>query len=274
MIQKINMPKKSISKKAPKEIKENKTWAKVVVYDIEGKAAGRMELPREIFQMPANPKLMAQAVRVYLANQRLGTHSSKTRAEVAGSTRKIYRQKGTGRARHGDIKAPIFIGGGVAHGPRPIDYSLKLPEKMKRLALFGALTGKLTEEKIMVVKGLEDIEAKTRRMAEILKNLKLTSDKKKPKILLILPKPLSNVFLAGRNYEGLQLREANLLNTFEVLSHENLLFMQEAIPVLKGTFLKVSRADSEKVKPVENKTLPKKKVIKSKLKIKKIKKIK
>ena len=182
---------------------------------------------------------MAQAVRVYLANQRKGTHSTKTRGEVEGSTAKIYRQKGTGRARHGSKRAPIFVKGGVVFGPKPRDYSLKLPKKMRRLALFSSLTTKKDEGKIVVLSGLEKIEAKTNKMADVVKNLNL--EEKNKKILLITPDTINafeNVYKATRNLKGVSIVSAKMLNTYEVLNSKTVLLMKASIEVLENNFLK------------------------------------
>lgn len=226
-----------IKKTSIKQIKEDKLITDI--YNTHAEIIGKINLPEEIFKAKINPVLMTQAVRVYLANQRLGTHSSKTRAVVSGSTRKIYRQKGTGRARHGDIKAPIFIGGGIAHGPKPKDYSLLLPQRMKKQALFSSLTDKFQEGRIKIISGLETIEPKTKKMVKVLNNLYFASDRKKPqKVLLVLPEKQENVFLAGRNLNYLQISQAKLLNTYEVLNNQNLLFTKEAIQILEKNFLK------------------------------------
>src|SRR3989344_7875158 len=131
---------------------------KADVFDLSGKVTTTVTLPEYLFGAKVNRPLMAQAVRVYLANQRAGTQSTKTRGEVDGSTRKIYRQKGTGRARHGGIRAPIFVGGGIAHGPKPHDFSRELPQKMRRAALFSALSGKLKDGEVKIMKNLDKIE--------------------------------------------------------------------------------------------------------------------
>ncbi|MGH7246030.1 MAG: 50S ribosomal protein L4, partial [Candidatus Levyibacteriota bacterium] len=154
---------------------------KVDVFDAKGKVVSSMTLPKELFDMPINKTLMAQAVRVFLGNQRQGTVSTKTRGEVAGSTRKIYRQKGTGRARHGGIRAPIFVKGGIAHGPKPKDYTFSLPVKMRRKALFSALSAKVKEGGIRVVSGLSKIEPKTKPVAELLTAIAAE------KVLLVMP---------------------------------------------------------------------------------------
>ncbi len=207
------------------------------VYDLKGKAIGRVSLPVEIFGVAENPKLISQAVRVYLANQRLGTASTKTRGEVQGSTRKIYRQKGTGRARHGAIRAPIFVHGGIALGPRPHDFSLTLPQKAKRLALFGALSAKLKDGEIKVI-NLEKITPKTKIIAKALKSLDLNG-----KTLLVTPGGMNdfkNVYLSTRNIEGVKIITATTLNTYDVLNNSGILFMKESIDVLKKHFLKGS----------------------------------
>ena len=127
---------------------EKKSKLSLSVYGIDGKEQKTIELPKDVFAATENKSLLAQAVRVYLVNQRQGNVKVKTRSEVIGSTRKIYRQKGTGKARHGAIKAPIFVGGGVAHGPKQKEYNLKFNKKEKKLALYGALSSKLKEKKI------------------------------------------------------------------------------------------------------------------------------
>src|SRR5258708_225116 len=129
----------SVSKKTEKKY----TPVSVDVIGVDGKVSGKVSLPGEMFGEKVNKTLLAQAVRVYLANQRQGNASTKTRGEVDGSTAKIYRQKGTGRARHGSKRAPIFVKGGLVFGPKPRDFSLALPQKMKRKALFGALSAKV-----------------------------------------------------------------------------------------------------------------------------------
>ena len=208
---------------------------RVNLLTIRGTKSGTVTLPKEIFAVKVNPQLMAQAVRVYLANQRKAKAKTKTRGEVRGSRRKIWRQKGTGRARHGDLYAPIFVGGGRAHGPRGVEnYQLKMSKKMKRAALFSALTSKLKDKEIFVVKGLEKIEPKTKKMAQILqKKLKIEG-----KVLIILPEVLDNVMRAARNIRGVSLAQASLLNTYQVLNGGKLLLMKESIDRLKETFLR------------------------------------
>jgi large subunit ribosomal protein L4 len=232
--------KKVAVKKAVVKVTTTKeTGLKQSVYDTKGKVAESINLPAEIFGVKINKSLMTQAVRVYLANQRRGTLSTKSRGEVKISTRKIYRQKGTGRARHGAASAPIFVGGGIAFGPKPRDFSLKLNQNMKRVALFSALASKLKDGEIKIVTGLEKIEPKTKKMADVIKNLDLGG--KNSQVLLIMPKTggdFANVSKAGRNIKGVTVNSANLINTYEVLTNKKILFMKNAIDSLKETFLK------------------------------------
>ncbi len=208
----------------------------VPVLNLEGKEASTVSLPKEIFSSQASDKLLAQYVRVYLTNQRQGNAASKTRSEVKGSTRKIYRQKGTGRARHGAKSAPIFVGGGVAFGPQPKNFSLKLNKKQRRRAFFSALTHQYKDGNVLglVDKSLE-IEPKTKNFSSLLKNAQLT-DKK---ILLVLPQlSKNNLILASQNIPGLTLTDAKSINTYEVLSNQKIIFVSKALDVLREHFLK------------------------------------
>ncbi len=209
----------------------------IEVFDGKGKPAGSIDLPKELFGAKIIPSLMAQAVRVYLANQRLGTQSTKTRGEVRGSTRKIYKQKGTGRARHGGIRAPIFVGGGIALGPKPRDFSLKMPEKTKRVALASALSARLKDGSIKVVSGIDTMESKTKAMMSVLDSLSLSTKNKK--ILFVLPNMQENkaIVRAAQNIAGVTIRPAYTLNTFEVLDNRTLLFLKEAIPAMEKHFV-------------------------------------
>lgn len=229
---------KAVVKKQVKDLPKE-TGLKISVYDIKGKVTESVTLPKEIFGVEINNNIMAQAVRVYLANQRRGTVKTKSRGEVKISTRKIYRQKGTGRARHGAASAPIFVGGGIAFGPRQRDYSLKLSQKMRKVALFSALSAKLKAGEIKIVTGLEKLEPKTKIFADTIVNLSL--NEKKPQILLITPKSgkdFEMVMKGARNLKGVKITSSNLLNTYDVLAHRNILFMKNSIEGIKETFLK------------------------------------
>jgi len=237
-VKKVTAPKKVVEKKTAVSKKEKVEVAvtapkkieglKVEVIDTAGKVVETMELPKEIFGAKINDVLMAQAVRIYLANQRLGTASTKTRGEVDGSTRKIYRQKGTGRARHGGIRAPIFVKGGVAHGPKPKDYSLAFSKNMKKAALISALSAKVKAGEVAVIAGFGKME-KTQAAAKALAH---TGYSKKAKMLLVLPEHNEKLFKAVRNLTGMSVTPAQLLTTYEVLDAKKVVFMQEAVEAM------------------------------------------
>ncbi len=199
----------------------------VSVYDVKGKSAGTLTLPVELFGQEINQKLLAQAVRVYRANQRQGTAKTKTRGEVSYSTRKLWKQKGTGRARHGGRGAPLFVKGGTAHGVKLRDYSLSLSKNMKKAALISALSSKVAE--IKVVKGFEKIEQKTKIVASAFDTMGLMATK----TLFVLPKDLENVYKAARNIKGVTVTVADRLTTYDILQTKTLVFMQESIGVLE-----------------------------------------
>lgn len=193
----------------------------VPVVGVDGKKTGTVTLPQDLFAAKINKSLMAQAVRVYLANQRAETASTKTRGEVEGSTRKIYRQKGTGRARHGAIRAPIFVGGGITFGPKPRDYRLDMPKKMKRAALASALTSKRRD--VIVVDGFSRIK-KTRMMAKALAAVGVSGS-----TLLVTA---SGDHRAARNIPSVDVMPVANLHAYAVLSHQNVVFMKEALAPL------------------------------------------
>ena len=150
---------------------------KINLYNLKGEKSGRVILPAAIFGVEINRPLLSQAVRVYLANQRTARAKAKTRAEVRGSNRKIYSQKGTGRARHGDNKAPIFVGGGKAHPPKGINRRLSLSKKMKPLALKSALSTKAQNKQVLVVTDFKEVKPKTKKAIQILDKLNLGAKK-------------------------------------------------------------------------------------------------
>ena len=213
--------------------KKKKTSKKPIewpVFDLTGKEKGKLLLPEEIFGAKINPVLMAQAVRVYLSNQRQGSAKTKTRAEVRGSGRKIWSQKGTGRARHGDRYAPIFVGGGIAHGPRGNqNYRLKLPQKMRWAALRSALTAKLKKKEIILIDDLKKIEPKTKKAEEILVKVLKNKLNQRKKYLLVLPEKWEKTLRAFRNLPFLDFSPATSLNTYVVLRYDYLIFAPEAI---------------------------------------------
>lgn len=234
------MPKtKSKLKQTDKKVKVQKkavTGLTIPVYDLNGKEKTKFTLPKEVFAVKTNPKLLAQYVRVYLANQRQGNAWTKTRGEVIGSTRKIYKQKGTGRARHGDKKAPIFVGGGIVGGPKPRNYSLKLNKKQTKSALLNALSLKFKEAGIF---GLNDDFSKVEPKTKIFVNFLKVMGADKEKILLVLAKmEKNNLVLSSRNIPNLTLTEAASLNPYEILRNKKVFFLTEGLQVLVKNILK------------------------------------
>lgn len=202
------------------------------VYDTEGKVVETIELPGEFFARPVNTSLMAQAVKVYQANQHKGTAKTKTRGEVAGSTVKLYRQKGTGRARAGSRRAPQRVGGGVVFGPQPRDVSRGFPKRMRRGALFSALSSKWQDHAVTIVTGLEHVEPKTKQFAKALHALPM----KGKRLLLVLPGKTETVVRGVRNLPHVDFLPAPLLSPYEVLRHDRVLLMKEALEVMKQTW--------------------------------------
>jgi len=235
-VEKKVIVKKETQTKIVKEVKDSTSMAglSAPMYDVKGAKNGIFALPKEVFGAKVNDVLMAQAVRVYLANQRQGNAHTKTRGEIDLTKAKWFRQKGTGRARHGAKSAPIFVGGGVAHGPKKHDFSLTLPKKMRRAALISALSQKASDGEIIVVSGLSKIEPKTKIMNQTI--TKITEGSKKKTLLIAAgnSKDLPNVFRSGKNIENLSLISASLINTYEILKHKNLILMKESIEMLAG----------------------------------------
>ncbi|MBI2040017.1 50S ribosomal protein L4 [Candidatus Microgenomates bacterium] len=206
----------------------------VPVFSLTGRAAGTMNLPKETFGAKVNKKLLAQAVRVYMANQKKFTASTKTRGEVRGSTAKVFRQKGTGRARHGAIRAPIFVGGGIVFGPKPRKVKLNLPKKMRRAALVSALSSKMNDKNVMGLSGLEKASGKTKEFSRLLK--KVNSPKG---ALIVTGEKNDKVVRAVNNIPGVDVLPASLINAYEVVKHNMLLITKEAADVLSGKGKKV-----------------------------------
>lgn len=198
----------------------------VPVYSLTGRASGTMALPKEIFGKEVNKALLSQALRVYMTNQKNLTGSTKTRGEVVGSTAKVWRQKGTGRARHGSLRAPIFVGGGIVFGPKPRKVRLHLSQNMKKQALISALSVKLKDAKILGVSGLEKASGKTKEFVSFLTKVESKS------VLIVTNVKLDNVVRGARNIPGISVLPANQLNAYEVLKYQKLLITKEALEVL------------------------------------------
>lgn len=203
---------------------------KVDLYTKTGTKSGQLEIAKKIFGADVNDILLAQARRVYLSNHRRAKPKSKTRGEVNGSGKKIWRQKGTGRARHGDRYANIFVGGGVAHGPTGTEnFSLKMSRKMRRAAMISALSQKFEAKKTLFIKGLNEIEPKTKLAAQLLGKLNL----KGKKVTVITDGENRNVWQAMRNIEKTDVVPASQLNTYQVMVGGQLMVMSEALPALE-----------------------------------------
>ncbi len=197
---------------------------KVALYDITGSQIGDVELSNDVFGVEVNNHAMYEAVKNYLANQRQGTQSAKTRAEVRGGGRKPWRQKGTGRARQGSIRAPQWKGGGVVFAPKPRDYSYKIPKKVKRLALKSALTSKVNDKEIIVLDSLVLDQAKTKEMVKVLKNLNTSK-----KTLIVIPQRDEAVVRAAANIEGVKTAYVNTINVYDILNCDSFVITRDAV---------------------------------------------
>jgi len=197
---------------------------KVAVFNIKGEQVGEIELSDSIFAVEVRPDLMHRVVVNYLANQRLGTASTLTRAEVSGGGRKPWRQKGTGRARHGSIRSPLWRKGGIVFGPKPRSFKYKLPKKLKRLALKSALSSKVLDNELIVLDELTMEMPKTKEMIKILQNLK--ADKKS---LIVIEDNNENVIKSARNIPGVMTTSADTLTVYDILNHDNLIMTKAAV---------------------------------------------
>ncbi len=196
---------------------------KVAVYNIEGASVGEIELDENIFGIEINKALLHQVVRMQLNNKRQGTQSVQTRAEVRGGGAKPWRQKGTGRARHGSTRSPIWVGGGVTFAPKPRDYSFRIPKKMRRLALKSALSSKVENSQILVLDELKLEQPKTKEMVKVLKNLNVDG-----KALVVLPEKDETVARASGNIQGVKLASVNTLNVLDILNYDKFIITKEA----------------------------------------------
>lgn len=206
---------------------------KLAVYKTTGEESGRtIELREEIFGVEPNDHAIYLDVKQFLAHARQGTHKSKERAEIAGSTRKIKRQKGTGTARAGSIKSPIFRGGGRVFGPRVRDYSFKLNKKVKQLARKSALSYKLKEEAVVVVEDFSFEGPKTRNLVEIKEKLSLNEKK----VLFVFNQPNKNVYLSSRNLPGVKIVSATELSTYDIMNATKVAFIESSIEAIDQSF--------------------------------------
>ena len=206
---------------------------KVNVKNASGTTIEELELRDDIFGIKPNTAVMHQALVRQLANKRLGTHKTKTRGEVTGTTAKWYRQKGTGRARHGDRKAPIFVGGGQAHKPVPRDYTQKMPRKMRRLALRSALSAKAAAEQIIVLDKLAFDEPKTVEVLQLMDNLQISGS-----AVILLPERNENVEKSARNLENVKTLRAGYLNIRDLLGHNYIIMPKDAVSQIESFLAK------------------------------------
>jgi large subunit ribosomal protein L4 len=203
----------------------------LAVYNIKGEDTGRrIALNDEVFGIDVNEHAVWLDVKQYLANQRQGTHKSKERSEVSGSTRKLHKQKGGGGSRIGDINSPVLVGGGRVFGPRPRDYRFKLNKKVKQLARKSALTTKAQDNQIIVVEDFTFEAPKTKEFVNFAKNLQL-SDKK---ILLVLAAQDKNVYLSARNVPGAKLMTASDINTYAILNNNTMVLTESSVNVINN----------------------------------------
>lgn len=207
------------------------------IVDTKGKVIGNIELPKDIFGLKENDALVAQVITSYLANKRQGGASTKTRGEVSGSTRKLFRQKGTGRARAGSIRSPIRVGGGIVFGPKPRDFSKKITKKIKKKALFITLSLKLRDKKIRIIADLEKVGPKTKQAQEVLTNL-FPRNFDKLKLLLVIADNESSFARALRNIPYVKQQRIQGLNAHQVVQHSDILFTKKAIQRLIGGDIK------------------------------------
>ncbi len=204
--------------------------ANVKVFNMSGSEVGSIDLNDDIFAVEVNEHVMHQAVVQYLANQRQGTQSALTRAEVRGGGRKPWRQKGTGRARQGSIRAPQWTGGGVVFAPKPRDYSFKLNKKVKRLALKSALTTKVNEGSFVVIDELSFKEAKTKEFAAVLKNVNVN------KALVVVEDGNKNAVLSARNIPTVKTASVNTINVYDIIKFDSMVVTKAAVEKMQEVY--------------------------------------
>jgi len=203
----------------------------VALYNISGKQVGEIELNENIFGVDVNVEAMQQVVKMYLANQRQGTQSALTRAEVRGGGIKPWRQKGTGRARHGSIRSPQWKKGGVVFAPKPRSYRYTVPKKIKRIAMKSALSSKVNENSIVVIEELNFDAPKTKQVVNLLENLNIDS-----KALIVLADNNENVVKSARNIEGVKATFVNTLNVYDILKYDKFVITKDAVKKVEEVY--------------------------------------
>ena len=205
---------------------------KVEVLNIKGENVGEIELNETLFAAEIAETAVYDTVKNQLANKRQGTQSAKTRSEVRGGGRKPFRQKGTGRARQGSIRAPHYTGGGIVFAPKPRDYSYKIPKKMRRKALYSVLTSKVNDNELIVLDELKLDSYKTKEANEILNNINANK-----KAYVVIAENDDKVYRSFRNIEGCNVEKANLINVYDLLRHDKLVITKDAINKLEEVFI-------------------------------------
>ncbi len=206
--------------------------AVVEVINTAGEKVSEVELTDAIYNVPIKNSVLHDVVKMQLANRRSATASVKHRSDIAGSTRKLFRQKGTGRARRGNIKSPLLKGGGVVFGPDNRKYAYKLPKKVRRLALKMALSSKLQENLIRVMDRLEIDEIKTKKFVGIISNLGLS------KTLIVVDEDNRNLKLSSKNVQGVKIMKTEGLNVYDLLKYDNLVIMKDSVKQIEGRLLR------------------------------------
>ncbi len=204
--------------------------AVIDVVNIKGEKVSETELPDAIFNVPVKPSVLHDVVKMQLASRRSGTASTKKRGEVSGSTRKLFRQKGTGRARRGDIRSPLLRGGGVVFGPHPRSYAYNLPKKVRRLALKMALSSKLQDKKLVVLDNFELPDIKTRECVKAMKTLN------RENALIVTGQENRNLELSARNIPTVKVLRVEGLNVYDILRYENLILPESSVKAIEGRF--------------------------------------
>lgn len=202
--------------------------AVIDVQNIYGEKVSEVDLPDNIFNVPVKSDLLHEVVKMLLARKRSGTACVKNRSDVAGSTRKLFRQKGTGRARRGDIKSPTLRGGGVVFGPHPKNYAYTMPKKKRRLALKMALSSKRIENSLFVIDKIELPEAKTQKIVEFATALKIKN------ALILTDRENINLELSARNIPGVKVMRSEGLNVYDILKYHNLILLEDTIKAIEG----------------------------------------
>ena len=205
--------------------------SKVSVFDMTGKQVAETELSEKVFGITPNKAVMHAMVVNYLANQRQGTQSTLTRTEVRGGGRKPWRQKGTGHARQGSIRAPQWVGGGIALGPKPRDYSYSLNKKVRRLAMKSALSSKVLNEEMIVLDSINVSEFKTKTIVEMLKALNVEG-----KALIVMPEADKKIIKSASNIPGIKTALVNTLNVYDILNYDKFIVVQDAVKKIEEVY--------------------------------------